>query len=104
MPIRPSRSLILRRARLLRRLSIWLEQAGIDNGTLRATLAIDLADSIHAAQEIEQAVRRMLREKPDTKRGADKALGETGIIDALAFTELWDHLRGLKKHWESRLM
>ena len=90
--------------RLVRRLNRWFERAGIESGTVRAQLTIDLADSLDAAKQIRRLTDEMLACDPTTRRGAARALRHAGYIDALAFTELRAHVASLKRVWESKLL
>jgi len=90
--------------RLVRRLNRWFERAGIESGSVRAQLTIDLADSLYAATQIRRLADAMLACDPTTRKGAARALREAGHIDALAFTELRHHVASLRRVWESKLL
>lgn len=90
--------------RLVRRLNRWFERAGVSSDKARAHLTIDLADSLYAAAQIRRYVDEMLASDPSTRRGADRALKWAAYIDALAFTELKNHIRSLERVWEPKLL
>ena len=101
---KPSAPEIRRHLRFVHQLSRWFERAGVTSAKTRAHLAVDLADSLFAAGEIERLIDKMLDCNPATRRGADRALRHAGNIDALAFTEIKDHVRSLQRVWAPQLM
>ncbi len=70
---------------------------------MRAGVAIDLSDSLDAAERIEFHLSGLLRTDPSTKKGADRALTHAAAIGVWAFNELRYHVVSLQRGWESKI-
>jgi hypothetical protein len=87
----------------VKRIDQWLRKAGIRDAAVRSQVAIDLSDSLDAAERIGFHLSALLRTDPRTKRGADKALTHAAHIGVWAFNELRDHVVSLQRTWERRI-
>jgi hypothetical protein len=83
--------------------SQWLARAGVVDPDLRATLAVGLADSVHAMEVSLAEIEGMLSTDPTTEAGADQALTHCGVLGAYFFNELKWHLEDMASVWESAL-
>jgi hypothetical protein len=85
------------------RISAWLKKSGVQDGTIRATLAVGLADFLEAARTAGEHLEAMLAEDLGTPASADRALEQAGVISAYLFSEAKDHLLELEAVWESQV-
>ncbi len=92
------------RARLsvqrVNRIDRWLLKAGIQDADVRTRVAIDLSDSLDAAERIQFHLSALLRTNPSSKSGAERALSHTVSIGVWAFNELRYHVLRLQRGWE----
>src|SRR6266566_9305605 len=86
--------------RRVNRIDRWLLKAGIGDADVRSRVAIDLSDSLDAAERIQFHLSALLRTNPSTKRGAERALTHTVSIGVWAFNELRYHVLRLQRGWE----
>ncbi len=85
------------------RISAWLKKAGVQDGDVRATLAVGLADFLYAARTTGEHLEGMLSEDPSAPDGADRALEHAGAISAYLFGEAKNHLLELETLWETQV-
>jgi hypothetical protein len=89
--------------RFVARVERWLRAAGVAKGAATEA-AIDLADGLHAADQVRQHLRNMLRADPRTKRGADAASREAIHLHVWADGELRFHINRLLRRWEPNVI
>ena len=89
--------------RLSKRISLWLQRAGLAPDDARAHISIDLVDIFEATNDIRNHLRAMLRQDPSTMRGARVSAKHATGIDVVASFELLHHVRRLCRNWEKRV-
>jgi len=85
------------------RISTWLKKSGVDDGDIRATLAVGLTGFLEAARTTRERLEAMLAEDPTDLESADRALEHAGVISAYLFSEARDHLLEVEALWESQI-
>ncbi len=78
-------------------LARWLDHAGVQN----TAAAVDLADVLYAAKQVEGAVQSLMRLRPGDRTHAAQAVDELGKLHAWLFTEMKPHLAELEAAWPS---
>jgi hypothetical protein len=78
-------------------LSRWFERAGVH----RPEVAVDLADVVQAAKEVEMATQVLMTLEPDAPADSERALDQLGRIHAWIFTEIKPHIAELEVRWPS---
>lgn len=84
---------------LTRRLRAWLKNLDTLNDEGAASIAVDVADIITAADKVAELAVTMLSEDVSSPAGADKALAAAAEIEVQLFTELKSHLATLEESW-----
>jgi hypothetical protein len=85
------------------RIASWLANAGVDDLDRRATLAVGLADVVHASRVAAVDLMGMLQEDLSVQNSADRASQRAGRISAYLFGELKDHLLAIEALWEEEI-
>jgi hypothetical protein len=80
-------------------LSRWLNAAGIADDELRADLAVDLADTLHAAEVARAELGEILKLQIASRGQAALALQHAANIEVQLFSELKHHLEELESRW-----
>lgn len=78
-------------------LSHWLGRAGVQS----PEAAVDFADVLYAAKQVEIAVQSLMRLNPGDRAHAGRVIDELGKLHALLFTEMKPHLAELEAAWPS---
>ncbi len=81
----------------------WLDKLGFRESAPEENFAVDLADILAAASEIERQLKLVLVLDPRNPEEANRALLHLGIMDAHLFTELKGHLATLELEWAAFL-
>src|SRR4051812_632032 len=85
------------------RVSAWLKRSGVQDGDIRATLAVGLADFLEAARTTGEHLESMLAEDPGNPQSADRALEHASAMSVHLFGEAKDHLLELEALWERQI-
>lgn len=88
---------------MARAIGDWLRTAGVDDDEDRASISVDLADALSAAEHIARRLKDLLRLDPRTRDEADEALAVAGEISVYLFEELKWHVTSLERMWEQLL-
>lgn len=82
-----------------RSIDAFLSRIGVGSADERADLAVDLADTLYAARDVERMLSELLDVDPESPSQVDRALELTANIEVQLFTELKDHLLDLQQSW-----
>lgn len=88
---------------LTRRLREWLSRTGLKHEGTQAGIAVDAADIVAAAEQVNGLLEAMMRTNPESPGGADEALTAAAEIEVQLFTELRSHLETLEEAWPKLL-
>jgi hypothetical protein len=83
--------------------TLWLRHAGVNDEDARATLAVGIADVIHAMEVTTREFRGLLATDPSSEAGAEQALHHMALIGAYFFGEIKNHLEDMQRVWETVL-
>ena len=89
--------------RFSRRVSLWLQRAGLPAGRVRAEISNDLVELLEAADHVREHLEAMLGQNPATKRGARICAKHATGIQVIASSELLYHVRRLCRRWEKQV-
>ncbi len=84
-------------AALANELSHWLRRAGIE----RTDLAVDFADIVQGAKEVEAALHALLALDLQKPVDAERAMEELGRMHAWLFTDMLPHLKEIEEGWQA---
>lgn len=73
----------------------WFDRAGVKS----PDVAVDLADLLHAAKRLEDAVKSLLKLDLNDRAHVEQAIDELGRMHAWLFTEIKPHLADLEASW-----
>ena len=81
---------------LARDLALWLSRAGV----APTELAVDFADLLHGAKEVQASLVILLSLDVNRREDAEHAMEQLGLLHAWMFTEMKPHLEEIERGWQ----